>query len=392
MQENNITKLIGLKGVKVIDLKELDDCFEIYTILKSKPKSCTCCKSKKIEVLDHKLQRITDLPFRNKKVILVHKNTRYKCRSCRKKFSLHKDFVSKGCRITDRLKLEALNKLQQMVSIKDIANNLRISTTVVFNLLKIIRINRIKADKVINIDEFKGDSGKEKYQTIIGDSHRKLVLDVLESRKQEILNKYFNSYDEAEKKSVEVFVSDMYLPFKNIKRKHFSNAVHVIDRYHFVRQVTWAFENIRKSIRNKVSTQERIHFMRSRKLLCKPQINLSSKEKIKVSIMLERNERLREAYLVKESFYTYVMTSKNKSEAKVRIRAWIDYLKSLNQKEWRHCITSFTNWIEEISNSFEYNYTNAFIEGKNNKTKVLKRITNCMPNFHNFRNRILALN
>lgn len=183
----------------------------------------------------------------------------------------------------------------------------------------------------------------------------------------------------------------MYRPYRDIKKKHFPNAKHLIDRYHFIRQVTWGFENTRISESKKMKKQERIHFMRSKSLLTKPMIKLEDDEKIKVSIMLERNEEIRKAYLTKETFYNLVMKSENKEKAQRNIQGWIVYLLEDGSIKWRSCLTAFKNWIEQISNSFDYEFTNGYVEGINNKIKVLKRITFGMKNFKRFRNRILAL-
>lgn len=119
-----------------------------------------------------------------------------------KRFTEDKPFVSKHCQITKRLKL----------------------------------------GEVLNIDEFKGDSWGEKYQTIIADSQNKKILDVLPTRKFDYFDKYFSQIPKEEKDKVKIFVSDMYRPYRDIKKKHFPNAKHLIDRYHFIRQVTWGFK------------------------------------------------------------------------------------------------------------------------------------------------------
>jgi transposase len=50
------------------------------------------------------------------------------------------------------------------------------------------------------------------------------------------------------------------------------------------------------------------------------------------------------------------------------------------------------NWFQEILNSMDAPWTNGYIEGCNNKTKVLKRVSYGMRNFNNFRKRILFCN
>ncbi|WP_440898592.1 transposase, partial [Bacillus daqingensis] len=52
-------------------------------------------------------------------------------------------------------------------------------------------------------------------------------------------------------------------------------------------------------------------------------------------------------------------------------------------------IQTLQNWQPEIMNSFAYGYTNGFVEGLNNQTKVLKRNAFGFQRFDRFRMRIL---
>ena len=49
-------------------------------------------------------------------------------------------------------------------------------------------------------------------------------------------------------------------------------------------------------------------------------------------------------------------------------------------------------WEEPIINGIVYPYSNAYTEGKNNKTKVLKRISYGIRTFENLRKRVLLIN
>ena len=51
----------------------------------------------------------------------------------------------------------------------------------------------------------------------------------------------------------------------------------------------------------------------------------------------------------------------------------------------------FYNWKTEIANIIDERISNGFIEGSNNKIKVLKRISYGVRNIDRFRNRILYL-
>jgi transposase len=52
----------------------------------------------------------------------------------------------------------------------------------------------------------------------------------------------------------------------------------------------------------------------------------------------------------------------------------------------------FRNWRSEILNYFDYHITNGFVEGKNNRIKVIKRMAYGYRNVDNLRRRILLTN
>ena len=74
--------------------------------------------------------------------------------------------------------------------------------------------------------------------------------------------------------------------FKSVKNRFFKTAIHIVDRYHFIRQVSWALENVRKMIQKDISSKLRKYFKKSRSLLTKPASKLSSEEAKDVSLML----------------------------------------------------------------------------------------------------------
>ena len=55
------------------------------------------------------------------------------------------------------------------------------------------------------------------------------------------------------------------------------------------------------------------------------------------------------------------------------------------------CAKTYQHGSYEIKNSLEVLYSNGPIEGTNNKIKALKRTTFGMPNFTNFKARIMLL-
>src|SRR5690625_6152116 len=89
--------------------------------------------------------------------------------------------------------------------------------------------------KVIAIDEFKGDAGKERFQTIIVDVQQKEIIEILPDRRAETIEKYLISCDTS---SVQIVVMDMSRAFKSAVQKAIGNPVIIADRFHLDRKST----------------------------------------------------------------------------------------------------------------------------------------------------------
>ena len=107
--------------------------------------------------------------------------------------------------------------------------------------------------KVLSLDEFKGNSGGQKYNGIVVDAKQHKVIDILPNRFENELIKYFSQF--SSKTNVKYFVTDMNPHFREVSKVCFPNAIIVADRYHVIRQAYWAMERVRKNEQNKLSKQ-----------------------------------------------------------------------------------------------------------------------------------------
>ena len=161
------------------------------------------------------------------------------------------------------------------LNIQQIANRANVSSHTVYQVLSTIH-HSSNLGEAISIDEFKGNVGTEKYQTIVVDPVKHRVFDVLYSRKGTCLVDYFKSLDQSKHMKVQYFSCDMNKTFIDLARIYFPNAKIVIDRYHFVRQVYWALENVRKGIQKRMLPSLRKYYKRSKSLITKRKAKLSN--------------------------------------------------------------------------------------------------------------------
>ena len=123
----------------------------------------------------------------------------------------------------------------------------------------------------------------------------------------------------------------------------------------------------------------------------KPMENLTNEEADRLALIFEIAPRLADAYRLKNEFLA-VIRSRSSAEGRRKLADWLLAVEVMDLPEFQNCTKAYHNWFNEILNSMKVPWSNGFIEGCNNKTKVLKRVCFGMRNFRNFRNRILSCN
>ena len=383
----NTEKLVGFKGVIVKNIKQTPEITEIHMEMRAKPHICPNCGKETSHVHDYREQRIKDIPAFGKHVVLVLRKRRYHCPHCGKHFSEANSFLSRYHRMTRRLTVYILSKLSDTCSFTSVAREVKLSVSTVIRVFDTVGYGVPKLPKVLSIDEFKGNTNREKYQCIITDPVNHRVLDILPNRYKYDLITYFKQFD---RNNTTHFVSDMWSTYADIASTYFKDAAYVIDKYHYIRQVFWAFEAVRKEEQKTFGKSRRIYFKRSRILLNKRYEFLSQENKQQVDLMLYTSSRLLTAYSLKEQFFK-VLDCTDSDSARKALSDWIMAAQNCNLPKFIACGNTMVHWSKGILNSFDCPYTNGFTEGANNKIKVLKRNAYGYHNFQRFRNRILLI-
>lgn len=93
-------------------------------------------------------------------------------------------------------------------------------------------------------------------------------MDILPDRTQSHLTSYFREIDRAQRLRVEYFVCDMWQPYVDLAHTFFQTLKSaLINIIFFIRQVTWAMENVRKRLQKTMTITMRKYYKRSHKLL-----------------------------------------------------------------------------------------------------------------------------
>ena len=389
--EDVIKSLLGIQDVTVTDLEENETDIYIHLQLEREPHACPCCSELTDTIHDYRLQKVRDIELRGKHCFLMFRKRRYRCTKCGKRFFEWNSVLPRYQRMTSRMSYHIIDLLRDSYSYKTVSNMTGVSSYTVMRRFDMVSFSAGKLPRVLGIDEFRGNTEKEKFQVILTDIENGEVIDILPSRITTALINYFSNFSKEERAKVEYFVCDMYYPYKDIQENLFKKSILVVDRYHWIRQAIWAMENVRKRIQNKYSKKYRLLFKHSKRLLIAPFDSLSKDEKEQCRALLRFSPELEQAHDLKERIYTEILTSKTKEQCRERLARWIYEAELTGLKEFKACITAYRNWLDPICESVIVKYSNAFTEGCNNKIKVLKRNAYGYKRFHRFRNRILFI-
>jgi transposase len=389
MYPNYSKSFLDLEDVFVKKVIPADSSLKIFIETRTTEQSCPCCSSSTKRVHDYRTQKIDDIPFQGKTVTLVFRKRRYLCTDCGKRFYEHYSFLPHYHRRTRRLAFYVISLLRQTFSLRQVSLLTGVSVPTICRLLD--TLNYAPPDRMpeaISIDEFKGIASTGKYQCILVDPKKHRNLDILPDRTQSHLADYLRNIPKSERIKVEFFVCDMWLPYVELARVFFPYANIIVDKYHFIRQVTWAIENVRKRLQKSMPASLRKYYKRSHKLILTRYKKLTDENKRACDLMLQYSDDLRLAHMMKEWFYDICQTQSYRKQQK-EFDDWIANARDSKIPEFEKCAKTFKSWRKEILNAFKYGITNGVTEGFNNKIKVLKRSSYGIRNFKRFRTRIL---
>ena len=380
-------ELLNLEDVIITKVENILDQLHVYVELPRREHICPACGAATDRVHDYRMQTIKDIPLARDTFLHLRKR-RYRC-SCGKRFFETNSFLPRYYRVSSRLAAQIIQEFRKIVPATEIGSRFNVSAVTAMRYFNCFNQKVKELPEVLSLDEFKGNSGGQKYNSIVVDPKDRKVLDILPNRYENDLINYFSQFPS--KTKVKYFVCDMNPHFRNVANTCFKQATVVADRYHVVRQVFWALEKVRKNEQSKLPDRHRKYFKKSRYLLMKPMEKLTDEEMDRLSLMFEMAPRLADAYRIKNEFLT-VFHSKSSAEGRQKLIDWLLSVEVMQMPEFDDCTKAYRNWFQEILNSMDVPWSNGYIEGCNNKTKVLKRVCFGMRNFNNFRKRILFCN
>jgi transposase len=388
MKRAQVTVPLDIADVRVLST-EINKAGELIITIESSKEGTICRQCGREIRKRHGYDEwtiIRHLPVFGRPSYLRYRPRRYQCVECEghptttQRLDWREGNSPQSMAYDDHLLLQLVNSTVEDVSIKE---------GVAYDCVLGVLERRISASVdwgqyvalgVIGLDEIALKKGHRNFVVIVTArlvDGRVAILAVLPDRQKDTVVEFLRSIPERLKQSVHTVCCDMYEGFTEAVREELSYARIVIDRFHVARAYRDGLDDLRKQevgrLKKELPDVEYKQLKGNMWALRKKPADLNAEERRTLRLLFRYSPKLKRAYDLQQQLTAIFDQHSSPTSAKTKIRAWI---KRVARSELR-CFDKFINtlgrWWQEIINYFINRDNSGFVEGLNNKLKVLKR-------------------
>jgi transposase len=203
------------------------------------------------------------------------------------------------------------------------------------------------------------------------------ILAVLADRKKETVTAFLRAIPERLRHTVECACTDMYEGFVNAIKEEIPWAEVVIDRFHVARAYRDCADTVRKKelkrLKHALPKAEYAEITGAMWPFRKRPEELKPEEGDLLERLFTYSSQIEVAYHLREDLTDLFDRDYTKAGAKCAIRAWCKRVRQRGLTEFERVLGTLDRWLDEITNYFQGRQTSGFVEGFNNRVKVLTR-------------------
>lgn len=380
--------LLDIPGIEIAEL-EISKEADIIITVKSTVKGTRCHKCGKWITKPYGYGReikLQHLPMWGKNTFIVLTPPRYICEYCddNPTTTQQADWYDRKSphtrRYDEHILLSLINSTVSDVSIKEQLGYEAIMGIIDRHISNAVEWSKIGAVKTLGIDEISLKKGHKDFVTIItgyADEHL-AILGVIQGRKKEDIKAFLSRMPCKLRKKVKCVCTDMYDGYINAAKEVFGRKIRItVDRFHVAKLYRKGLEQVRKKemklLKDKLPESEHKEFKGVMWSLRKRETELTDDERVILKTLFDHIPTLGIAYTLSNELTSIFDSNIKKYNAKTKIRNWITRVKQSNLTCFDTFISTLDDRMEEITNYFVNRQTSGFVEGFNNKIKVIKR-------------------
>jgi transposase len=232
----------------------------------------------------------------------------------------------------------------------------------------------------LGIDEIALRKGHRDFVAIItgvsasGQLH---LLAVLEDRLKATVLAWLNAIPVSHRSHITSVCTDMWEGYVNAAREALPTATVVIDRFHVACHYRDAVDDLRlqevRRLSKELPKEQFDDLKHTMWPFRKRKADLTPEEQSQVDALFAHSPAIKAAYTLREELTTIFDTARSKADGLRRIRFWRQRVERSGLCCFDGFLKLLDTWLDLIANYFKGHQTSGFVEGLNNKLKVLKR-------------------
>jgi transposase len=232
----------------------------------------------------------------------------------------------------------------------------------------------------LGIDEIALRKGHDDFVTVVSSrtAEGKLaVLGVLADRQKETVKAFLSAIPAPLQATIRRVCTDMYEGYTNAVREALPGVELIIDRFHVAKAYRGAADALRKQtlkqLKESLSQAEYEPYQGLLWIFRQDWAALDEAHQSQLAGLFAQAPDLGQAYWLRTVLTAIFETSTSKAQALERLERWQQQVKASGLACFDRFLKTLDSWREEIANYFHERHSSGFVEGLNNKLKVIKR-------------------
>ena len=379
MQEDCITVKLRLQGLMVLVVNEAPTWIEVVARYGDEEAICPRCGRSTWQVHQWHLQRKRDAKLWGKEVWVALFKRRFRCRHCRKVFTEPDPACGSRRRTTLRLRSTVARRASE-ATVRSVAREEGVSEG-------LVERSWLEAHNVLSPTQPHTLLGMDGFcvrkpggmWTGMWDLETKKPVAFVPGERQVDVERMLERH--ALRETVRAVAIDLSEAYRQAIQVVLPDALIVADKFHVLALAGRALHEVHGETRRPGNLAW---------LLQRGVERLSQAERSRLLEALSREPRLARAWGLKEALRE-VYRKKGPEEAAVALDHWITEAEESGLRPFKRTAATLRKWRRGVLNYWRYPITNAFVEGKHNRIKVLKRRAYGYRNDRSFLLRILSL-
>ena len=339
---------------------------------------CAACGTVHWRWYDRSIRQARDLSNGDTRIYLEFEVRRVDCRSCAQVKRERLSFLADNTHYTERFAYY-VGRRCAAATIQDVAKELHLDWHAVKDLEKQYMRAQLAhvgtpGPKAIGIDEISIRKGHT-YRIVVSDLiRRRPIWFGGEDRKEASMGQFYDWLGEKKSRGIRLAVMDMWKPFRNATMARAPQAAILFDKFHILRHLGDALDEVRKAEYRRLSGQDRSYIKGQKYTLLSRRENLTLQGRQALRKVLAANKRLNTAYLLRETF-GQLWEYEREGWARRFFENWRASLKWQRLKPYEKFAAMIDRHWDGIAAYCrpENKVSLGFVEGLNNKIRVIQR-------------------